>query len=482
MFHITDKAQECREGSTFIAQKGRTHHGLKWISQALKNGATRVICNEEISSQDLEDFFKINPLAKIEVFCGPQAQEQFQEQLHKILIEAFGDISQKIKLIGITGTSGKTSTSIILTHLLNSVGIRTAYLGTLGAKYLNNAWETSNTTPSLVWIYQFLFKLLELGAEVCVMEISSHALDQNRVYGLKWEGAAFLNLSHEHLDYHASLEDYFNAKKKLFLKHSVTTAYVAQEDEYGRRLTQELTQTSISKVEPVLTSQCIKNAQFNNYGISGEYISKNKDSYALQCPLFGKFQLNNLAVALTIFEDFIASIQQLSLGIKSLTQFKGVPGRMEWVPSPQGCSFQVIVDYAHKPEALKSVLESLMPASVITVFGCGGDRDRTKRSLMSSIVAQHSRWCILTSDNPRTENQEQIFKDMLGGLKNNSNYEIIEDRKLAIQKALLLAQPDEVVLIAGKGHEAYQIIGQTTHPFDDRLIAQEFLKEITHSK
>ena len=306
-----------------------------------------------------------------------------------------------------------------------------------------------------------------------MIEASSHALDQDRVWGIAWDRVVFLNLSPEHMDYHPTLDQYFEAKALLFTTHlefsrshgKDPTGFANKDIPYGKKLLSLNT-----KLKSYSTAEDIKNLVNTPTGIAAD-IKINDQWHPMECPLFGNFQIENILAALNV----CASIE-IKNPWASLKTFPGVPGRMESISNSRGVF--VFVDYAHKPEALEKVLLSIQGKRIITVFGCGGDRDRTKRPVMGEIATRLSNQVIVTSDNPRTENPFMILIEVENGIINagRTNYEIIEDREKAIHHAISLAKPGNIVLIAGKGHEDYQIIGTVKRHFDDREVARKALK------
>lgn len=461
-FFITDRHQDCVPLCTYVAIRGQKWNGHDFISSALKSGAARIVC--EYWPKELET----PPNIDVEV-CG----QQIRKRMAELAAESYGFPAKKLKMIGITGTSGKTSTCSLIHHMLNSVGIKTARLGTLGASFLGRDWETHNTTPGSIWIQKFLREIVDLGAEACAMEVSSHSLAQDRVWGIDWHSTLFLNLSSEHLDYHSTMEDYFQAKAKLFTEYTSQNCIINIDDTYGRKLS--LFSLRTKEIRLVEASQSLKNVEFRSTGIKAEAeLPSLEGSIPFNCSIFGNFQTQNIAMALQCVDTIVKQPEAIKRAITSLEAFPGIPGRMQLVSYPNS-PFQVFVDYAHKPEALKQVLESLPNVKIITVFGCGGDRDKTKRPVMGAIAAQYSEWVIITSDNPRTEDPLSIISEIKQGIGQKTNFETVPDRRDAIARAIQLAKPGYIVLIAGKGHEEEQIIGHTTLPFSDVHVARELL-------
>jgi len=452
MIHVTANSKEVRPGSIFFALQGAKFDGHSFIDDAIRAGASKIYCERDLGRSD------VIPLG-----------DRARKKLGELASEMYGNPTQKLVMIGVTGTSGKTTTSYLIEHLLNECGsggnFRCARIGTNGAHFDGKLADTINTTPDALSLQKWFKDVLDQGATHVVMEVSSHALQQDRVWGIAWDAAVFLNLSPEHLDYHPTLDQYFEAKSRLFTEHFEFSKkqgkhpklFANIDDEYGRRLVQE--QPQVKGYSP-------------QAGVS----------YPIQCPLFGAFQMENILAALQIVTALVAPFGIASDRVaKALATFPGVPGRMEAIPNTRG--IQVFVDYAHKPEALEKVLSAIQGNHIITVFGCGGDRDKTKRPVMGSIAARLSDELILTSDNPRTEDPLVILSEIEAGVihaienhraKTNA-YRVIPDRAQAIQEAIRIAKPGEIVLIAGKGHETYQIFGTEKRHFDDREEARKAL-------
>ncbi len=447
--HVTANSKEVKPGSIFFALKGAKYDGHDYIDEAKKNGASQIFCERDLG-------------------------DQARKKLGEMASEMYDHPTRKLTMIGVTGTSGKTTTSYLIQHLLTANHKRCARLGTNGAFFEGKEWPTINTTPDALSLQKWFREVLDLGATHVVMEVSSHALHQDRVWGIAWDAAAFLNLSSEHMDYHKNLDDYFAAKELLFTEHAAYSMKLGKkvslwtngDHAYGSRLLHHPTVRKYS-----IQTQ-IRNLHDTATGLAGEVLTEH-GALEFDCPLFGAFQIENILAALSVVE---------SIGIDpeaacdALASFTGVPGRMEFIENKRGIF--VFVDYAHKPEALEKVLEAIQGKRIITVFGCGGDRDKTKRPMMGRIAALFSDYVIVTSDNPRTEDPKQILKEVEAGVlsaQTKPPYEVIEDRALAIKRGIALAHSGDIVLIAGKGHEDYQIIGAQKRYFDDREEARKAL-------
>jgi UDP-N-acetylmuramoyl-L-alanyl-D-glutamate--2,6-diaminopimelate ligase len=452
--HITANSKDVKPGSIFFALKGAKHDGHAFIREALERGAIKIFAERDTGIEGVE-------------VIGDRARLKLAE----LASEMCGHPTHALKMIGVTGTSGKTTTTYLIQHILNSCGIPCARLGTNGGEFQGHEVPTENTTPDAVTLQRWFAEVKNQGAKAVVMEASSHALHQDRCAAIAWDAVCFLNLSREHMDYHPTLDHYFDAKALLFTTHrrfsqglgKSVYACSNQDSPFGERLIREN-----PEVLGFSAKKQVKNLKNLPEGISFE-VQLGSETMHAHCPLFGTFQVENILAALSAAVGLGIPAQE---ACKALADFKGVPGRMEFIPNPHGVF--VFVDYAHKPEALEKVLQAIQGKPIITVFGCGGDRDRTKRPVMGEIATRLSTHVVITSDNPRTEDPLQILEEIKGGIE-KSNYEVIPDRRAAIEKAIHLAKPGEIVLIAGKGHEDYQIIGTEKRHFDDREEARKAL-------
>lgn len=389
--------------------------------------------------------------------------------------------SARLALIGVTGTNGKTTTTHLIEHLAGAAGLPTALFGTLENRWPGYSVTAQHTTAFADLLQAQLARAAEAGARIAAMEVSSHALDQQRVAGCQFAGAVFTNLTQDHLDYHASMEAYFEAKALLFaaplLKASASpTVVVNGDDPWGAQLARQLGQRCwrSSLLDPG-AELFIDSLEMESSGVRGRLVTPLGEG-RFQSPLLGRFNLMNLLQAVG------ALVQQgipLDLLLPGLASFRGVPGRMERV-SAAGTQPQpvVLVDYAHTPDGLDNALQASRPftrGQLICVFGCGGDRDRSKRPQMGAIAARLADRVVVTSDNPRTEDPQTILDDVVAGIPAGTDLEVEGDRARAIAAAIRAAQPEDLVLIAGKGHEDYQILGTTKIHFDDREEAQKAL-------
>ncbi|HEY8886997.1 MAG TPA: UDP-N-acetylmuramoyl-L-alanyl-D-glutamate--2,6-diaminopimelate ligase, partial [Gallionella sp.] len=420
---------------------------------------------------------------------------------------AYGAPSEKLWMVGITGTNGKTSTSHWIAHALSEAGTRCAVIGTLGNGFAGALQASANTTPDAISVHGLLADYLRDGAQAVAMEVSSHALSQGRVNAVRFDVAMLTNLSRDHLDYHGDMQSYAAAKRKLFDWHQLGFVVLNLDDAYGAELAEQLSVQEEPRRVPGSSAATLPQQHADmeviGYGLSDEALQlaerlgmrmvygnllemsgqglklavhSSWGAVQLDSALVGRFNAANLLGALAVL---LVSGVALSDAARSLGGVQPVAGRMQRLGNAQQPT--VVVDYAHTPDALEKVLQTLREVSaaaggkVLCVFGCGGERDRGKRAMMGMVAEKYSDFCIVTSDNPRGENPREIIADIVGGM-NGENHEIIVDRAAAIQSAIRFARQSDTVLIAGKGHEDYQEIGGVKHPFDDVSVAQQALQ------
>jgi UDP-N-acetylmuramoyl-L-alanyl-D-glutamate--2,6-diaminopimelate ligase len=375
-----------------------------------------------------------------------------------------------LKMVGVTGTNGKTTTTHIIEYLLGKADISTALLGTLYTRWKGYQKTATHTTPFAVDLQQQLAQALAAGSQVTLMEVSSHALDQGRVMGCPFEVGVFTNLTQDHLDYHENMENYFQAKALLFSPQYLTgRAIVNLDDEYGKRLIAQIPAEQVwsYSTTDVTADLWTSELKYQQTGVLGK-LHTPQGEIAFSSPLVGDYNLENFLAAVGTSLHLGMTLEAI---VVAMAEFPGVPGRMERVQISPAQDITTIVDYAHTPDSLESLLTAARPfiqGKTICVFGCGGDRDRTKRPLMGKIAADLADRVVVTSDNPRTEDPAQILKDVVAGITRTEGVEVIADRAAAIAHAISMAQPGDGVLIAGKGHEDYQILGTEKIHFDDR--------------
>lgn len=447
---ITD-SRKVKKGDTFIAIKGIDNDGHNYIEQAVKNGAKKIIVEHgsyEVETEIVEDTTKY---------------------LNEYIYNNYYNKIKDIKLIGVTGTSGKTTTCFLTYTMLKSLGCKAAYIGTIGFYMDDFVRVLPNTTPKIDELYNILLECKENNIEYVVMEVSSHALDLNRVYGLEYDVAGFTNISQDHLDYHKTIENYAQAKVALFRKlRNNKTAIINIDDEHSNMfILPENNNITLSENKGDVSIYDIK---LTNLGIDFKFNYKEKE-YEKTIDMVGKYNIYNYMTAVMLINNFGFSIEEI-LKIDA----QAPRGRMEMVKYGTNSIF---VDYAHKPDAVKKVLENakeFTKGNIITIIGCGGNRDRTKRPIMGNIASELSNHVIFTNDNPRNEEPEDIMKDIIEGVKKD-NYEIILDRKEAINKGISLLKKNDVLLILGKGHEDYQIVKGVKYHLDDMECVLEGIKK-----
>jgi len=448
-------SREVNEGSLFVAIKGTTSDGHDYIDTAVKAGAVAVLC-EDTSRVTANAVFVIT--------------DNSHNALGIVASEFFGNPSEKIKLVGITGTNGKTTTVTLLYQLFTKLGYKCGLLSTIANYIADKRSEATHTTPDPVQINRLLAQMADAGCEYCFMEVSSHSLDQKRVAGLKFTGAIFSNITHDHLDYHKTFIEYIKAKKSLFDNLPPECFALTNIDDKNGYV---MVQNCNAKIH---TYSCLSHASFNC-----RIIENNLDGMMLRIAnkeVWTKFiGTHNAYNLLAVYSTAILLGADNDEVLVALSSLQSVSGRLEYIKGEGDIT--AVVDYAHTPDALKNVLKTLRDSSsgreIITVFGCGGDRDKTKRPEMAQVSAEYSDKIIVTSDNPRFEEPEQIIEDIKKGFTyaDRSRSLFITDRREAIRTAVALAKPGSIILVAGKGHENYQDIKGVKHHFDDKEILEE---------
>lgn len=454
----------------FIALAGNNFDGHDFIAKAIDKGA-RLIIYERGHIQPA-DYFNCSKNRKV-VFVAVNNPRVIAGI---IAAEFFKNPDQSLKIIGITGTNGKTTVSFLTEHIFKENGINTGVVGTIHYKIADNVIPAKNTTPDPINLQLLLKQMVDHKLTHAIMEVSSHALDQFRVNGINFQIAVFTNLTHDHLDYHKDKEKYFTAKSSLFkLLNNKSWAVINIDDRYGMRL-KKMTSANILDyaIENRKAAVFAEDIKFGLKETRFTVVSP-QGKIQVQTKLIGRHNVYNIlaCVSIGIIENL--SLNSIAQAVKTI---KFIPGRLERVQNEY--PFEIFIDYAHTDDALKnvlSVLRELKPNKIITVFGCGGDRDTAKRPLMGTVASQHSDYLILTNDNPRNEEPESIIEDIKSGFDQSYlNYEVLPDREKAITRAIKLAGAGDFVLIAGKGHETYQIFKDKTTEFDDRKIVREILE------
>ncbi|MFZ5944153.1 MAG: UDP-N-acetylmuramoyl-L-alanyl-D-glutamate--2,6-diaminopimelate ligase [Bacillota bacterium] len=460
-------SRQVTKDDLFVAIRGFKTDGHKYIEKAIANGACAVVIEDAAYRSDRYPWLLVN--SSREVLADLSA--------------AFNDHpSREFLLIGVTGTNGKTTTTNLIAKVLEDQGHKVGLIGTIHNRIGNKIIPVERTTPESLDLQQLFKEMVENKVDSVIMEVSSHALDLHRVRGSDFDVAVFTNLTQDHLDYHHTMEKYYQAKAALFTrllgskspKAREKLAVINGDDPWGQKL---LKDTKVKTVTYGINSTVDFKAEDIQIASTGVSYSVNDSLVQLQ--LTGKFNVYNSLAALAVVANLGIPLQAAAQSLKQMA----VSGRFQLVEGTD--DFAVIVDYAHTPDSLINILataQEFVQGRIITVFGCGGDRDRTKRPIMGKAAAQYSDFCIVTSDNPRSEEPERIIGDILPGLQEISTqekYKVVIDRKKAIEEALNMADRGDIVIIAGKGHETYQEIKGQKYPFDDKEVAEEILKVLS---
>ncbi|WP_077620940.1 UDP-N-acetylmuramoyl-L-alanyl-D-glutamate--2,6-diaminopimelate ligase [Bacillus sinesaloumensis] len=458
-------SREVEKGSLFFCIEGSTYDGHLFASDAVAKGAVAVIVEKDVE------------------ISGPVIKVKNTRRAMAVLADAFyGHPTHQLHLIGVTGTNGKTSISHIIEEIFKEAGEKTGLIGTMYTKIGDKTIETKNTTPESVMLQKYFYQMKKERVKTVVMEVSSHAIDIGRVHGCDFNIAVFSNLTQDHLDYHQTINEYRRVKGLLFAslgnrfdgdkpKFAVLNNDDPASEEYGRSTSATIITYGIQQEADVMASNIRMTASGTEFDLITPF-----GSYGVKMKLIGLFSVYNVLAA--IATSIISRISITTI-ISAVEKIKGVPGRFEIVN--KGQNFSVIVDYAHTPDSLENVLKTVKQFSkgkIFVVIGCGGDRDRSKRPIMASIATKLADVPIFTSDNPRSEDPFHILKEMEAGVEGNS-YISIADREKAIYYAISNAADNDIIVIAGKGHETYQIIGNKIYTFDDRLVAARAIKELT---
>jgi UDP-N-acetylmuramoyl-L-alanyl-D-glutamate--2,6-diaminopimelate ligase len=457
-------SRQVQPGTAFFALRGSATDGNRFIPKAIAAGCAAIVSEDAPPVECQVPWVHVR---NARVALALAASTFYQNP------------ANALKIAGVTGTNGKTTTSFLLHHLLNAGQFRAGLIGTLFYELGGEQLPASHTTPESLELQQLLAQMRDNGCRACAMEVSSHALDQERVHGLPFATAIFTNLTQDHLDYHGTMEDYFEAKARLFetvANQGHGHLIINGDDTWGRKL--------ISRFEATGRIQTFGygvHSDFRAINVRSDLSGTNFElevkgrSFLVRIPFIGDFNVQNALAAIAAANSMGLNLRETLKNIASAPQ---VPGRLERVSDHTRS--QVFVDYAHTPDALENVLRTLRalkPNRIITVFGCGGDRDRTKRPKMAAAAEAGSDICLLTSDNPRSEDPATIIADAAKGLTGRARAAKILDRREAIKAAIEGSRDGDIVLIAGKGHETYQEIKGVRHPFDDRKIARQFLTQ-----
>lgn len=459
---LTYDSRKVEPGFIFFAIKGLKDDGTKYIDSAVSKGACLIISGEEKVSNSKIPLLKSSEIRKL---------------MAKISGIFYGQPSEKLKLIGVTGTNGKTTTAYLIKSFLNDAGYRTGLIGTIDYQIGDVKFDSALTTPDSVELNMMLGEMVKSKIDFCVMEVSSIALKMERVYGLKFDEAIFTNLTSEHLDFHKDMDDYFLAKKILFDNLSVDSFAISNKDDvYGERILSDTKGKkffySINKDSNLKSNN--EKLTLNGVEFDVEYKGRN---LKLKSGLSGRFNVYNILASVSAVLQYDVDIDSIQ---KSLLNFHGVDGRFNKIELPNGAV--AVIDYSHTSDSLKNAIESAREiineenknARVITVFGCGGNKDKTKRPVMGNFATSLSDYSIITSDNPRFENPMEIINQILSGIKTKNNFEVIESRESAIKRGLELSKEGDIILICGKGHETYQEINGVRNYFNDKEVVRKY--------
>jgi UDP-N-acetylmuramoyl-L-alanyl-D-glutamate--2,6-diaminopimelate ligase len=468
---VTNDSKEVKPGYLFVAVKGTKTDGGLFIEDAINRGAIAIVSEQDFPKKNGTVFIKVNSVNDV---------------LWQIAKQFYGDPSLRLKMTGITGTNGKTTTAYLVKNIFQCAGIQSGLLGTIEYLIGDRKIPASLTTPDVLKVNQYLSQMIENKCRACVMEVSSHAAEQGRVKGVNFNACVYTNLGRDHLDYHKTIDNYLSAKTKLFTELSEDNwAVVNVDDPYADNIIKntraKVIGYGINAVNATNTAFKLKarGAKITGSGMKFTIDASGFDKrFSIETKLIGNYNIYNILAAAGVALAFGISEDSIREGI-FITDT--VTGRLEKVNAGQ--FFNVFVDFAHTPDAMENVIDTIKhitKGKLILVFGCGGDRDKEKRPLMGRVACRMADYTFITSDNSRSEDPIQIISDIEKGF-NNKSYKAVVDRKEAIKEALALAEPGDSVLIAGKGHENYQIFKNTVIPFSDRDVAEAILKSYAGS-
>ena len=450
---VTCDSRAVKPGFAFVCIKGSISDGHKFAASAVEKGASVIIAEDDTGLDNQ--------------IIVPDTHAAFSD----MSANWFGNPANDLKLIGVTGTNGKTSVTYFLKKILEGQGYKVGLIGTIQNMIGDEILASENTTPNAYDLNALFADMKAKGCTYVIMEVSSHALDQCRVYNLDFEVAMFTNLTQDHLDYHITMENYLAAKKKLFTM--CKTAVINSDDEYAKELMKDLDCKVVTYSAGDSSTYSAKAIKYMPASVDYEFVS-DKDINHVKVNTGGKFTVYNSLCALSCAVELGFPIKETA---NSLLGLAGVKGRAEVVPTNR--DFTVIIDYAHTPDGLKNILNTFRECErnrLVVLFGCGGDRDKTKRPIMGSIAARYADFCIVTSDNPRSEDPDEIIKDILVGMDGTlTPYKVITNRVEAIKYAIETAMKDDIIVLAGKGHETYQILSTGTIHLDEREVIAEAL-------
>ena len=462
---IAYRSDRVQPGDAFFCIVGFKTDGHTFAQDAIDHGAKVLVVQRKVYLADATDVTEV-------------VVPDTRKAMAQVSANFYDHPSRDFSLVGVTGTNGKTTTTYLVEHIARVAGKHTGVIGTVGIVIGDDKQKAAHTTPESPDLQETFAKMRDAGVDVVAMEVSSHALDLDRPWGTSFAVTAFSNLTQDHLDYHHTFEAYFEAKARLFSADYPSRRAICIDDKWGR----ELLRRCSSAGDSVITTGFDRSAQIHPKDIAyypthtSVTLSVRGDHLSFDYPLVGKFNVENIMLAFAIGLQLGFPAQVIVDALKEAPQ---IPGRLERVHTPHDGGVSVFVDYAHTPDALEKALGSIMaltPGRTICVFGCGGDRDASKRPIMgkAALAADHA---IVTSDNPRTEDPQAIIDDILAGMTGHeSRFDVEVDRRAAIARAIALAKPGDSILVAGKGHEDYQLVGDKVLSFDDRVVAREELE------
>ncbi len=448
---VTDDSRKVRNSSVFVCVKGKKNDGHDYARKALERGAAVVICDHNIGIRN----------------CI--VVENTREAYALMCANYYGNCHRKLKMIGVTGTNGKTTTTFIIKKILEENGYKVGVIGTVDVMIGNEKYPSDYTTPNPSVLHRYLYMMKMAGCDVCIIEASSQALSQERTYGIHFDIGVFTNLTREHLDYHGSMEEY--AKAKAILMRNSSVCIINADDSFAEMMKRNAAEKVVTFAIDGNADIKAENVKLNHGGVVYT-LACESGRYEIAYDVIGKFSVYNSLAALAVG---IVMKVDMKRAVRAVAEMKTVRGRIEKIPNNR--NIHILIDFAHTPDSLENVLKTvrdIYDKRIITVFGCGGDRDRTKRPLMGRIACKYSDLVYVTSDNPRTEDPERIIDDIVGNIDKN-NYIRTADRTQAIKAAIVEAEPGDTVLIAGKGHERYQILGTEKIHYDERKIVKQIL-------
>ena len=454
--------RKIEQEDVFVCIKGFKVDGHSFVEDAIKKGAKAIIVQEDVSTTSDVSVIKV---------------KNTRQALAVIASNFYDNPKDKLNIIGITGTNGKTTSAFIIKSILEKAGYKTGLMGTIANYIGNEKIDSVRTTPESLELHELFNEMVQKGVKYCVMEVSSHSLALDRVYGVKFICGIFTNLTRDHLDFHKTFENYYMAKAKLFERSNYSIINI--DDSYGRNLIEDIKKKNINTL--IKTISIESEADFKACKINGDSLGSRfkmeaeGNIYNIEINIPGLYNVHNVLGCIACARNLNISMETIKEAVLDIV----VPGRCEMVAKNKNLPYTIIVDYAHTPDGLENILNTIrgfVKGKIITVFGCGGDRDKVKRPQMGEIACKLSDIAIITSDNPRSEEPMAIIEDIKNGLAYN-NYIVEENRAKAIEKAIDMAKQNDVILIAGKGHETYQILKDKTIHFDEREVIVDILNK-----